>query len=399
MRNDKHLPGFLIICKERIPSVELGAIIPFNVLRNRKLCEFRYKDEDRITLDDIRWCDTFVIIRGTSSQCILALEWAKKYNKKVIGYWDDNFLCIPEYSLTYPYYSNKQTQKNIEEIFLETDAFYSPNKKLADVISTYHKGQVAVLPVVQAGKISDIHHKRKNEIPVVGYAGGIDHKKLLQSFIFPVFQEVEKEETNCKIHIVGPEYDTNPLLKTTIAYDKYIRDYYEYLDFASKLQWDIGLAPQYESEFTKYKFYNKYLEYAYIGCAGIFSKIEPYTEIIQDGINGVLVDNEIGAWKESIVRLIRDIELRNKIINNAYEHVITYHSEDAVADRYYEILNTFFNYKAPVLRHNMFFYDRSLYKCQNFFSKYIEYIKSYGIWRALYRAPFYIINTVKKKYF
>jgi hypothetical protein len=149
---------------------------------------------------------------------------------------------------------------------------------------------------------------------------------------------------------VGPRPDLIDKLKDRIVFSSYIEDYYEYLNFISCLNWDIGLAPQVDSEFTTYKFYNKFLEYTSIGCAGIYSKLEPYIGVIQDGVAGLLVENEIEAWKDAILMLLKDSELRFRIASNAYEFVQNFHNRQIVAEKYATALGPFLNYRAPEIR-------------------------------------------------
>jgi len=340
----------LVTCGARIPSVELGAIIPLTHLQKQGLCEINYKDEGLLSLADIAWCDIVFIARGASVQSVWAADTAKKLQRMVLGYWDDDLLSIPSYSLTYSYYSRPETKENIDRLFNMTDSFFSPNSKLAAKISALHGKEVKVLPVgFGPGKLKPPRRK-SHDVPIIGYAGGADNIHMLNSFLGPVLEVIVGNGIHCNIHIVGPKPNFIDKLKDRAKYTSYIANYYDYLDLASRLNWDIGLAPQLDNEFTAYKFYNKLLEYTSMGCAGIYSKLEPYTNIIQDGITGLLVDNEVGAWRDAIVRLLKDSELRFKILSNAYELIQTSHNRQIVAEKYATALKPFLSYRAPEIR-------------------------------------------------
>jgi glycosyltransferase involved in cell wall biosynthesis len=343
-------PRILVTCAARIPSVELGAIIPLSHLQKQGFCELNYKDETLLSLADIVWCDVLFIVRGATALSLGAAASAKRLQRKVLGYWDDDLLSIPSYSLAFDYFSRPETRENMSRLFKITDFFFSPSAKLAAKLSAIHRSDVQVLPVVSGAEKLKPPSRKKNDVPIVGYAGGPDHIRLLNSFLGPVLKSAADNDINFNIHIVGTKPNFVDKLKDRVKYTSYIANYYDYLDLASRLNWDIGLAPQAASEFTTYKFYNKLLEYTSIGCAGIYSKLEPYTNVIQDGITGLLADNEVEAWRDAIVRLLKDSELRYKILSNAYELVQTSHNREVVAEKYATALKTFLSYRAPEIR-------------------------------------------------
>jgi hypothetical protein len=239
--------------------------------------------------------------------------------------------------------------------------------------------------------------KRTNQPPIVGYSAGPDHRRILNSFVGPVIAEVAQTEANFKLHIVGPKPDFTGKLPVRTEYTGYIPNYYDYLAFASGLQWDIGLASQWESDFTTYKFYNKFLEYTHIGCAGIYTKIEPYVGVIEDGVTGLLVPNEVAAWRDAILRLLKDPDLRFKIASNAYEFAQSHHSRKVVAEKYKQTLAPFLSYRAPAVSKayaiSRDLADRPGRMCRTG----IEYVKAYGFWYALHYAPRYLLRLLGHK--
>jgi hypothetical protein len=54
-----------------------------------------------------------------------------------------------------------------------------------------------------------------------------------------------------------------------------------------------------------------------VGTVGIYSNYEPYTYVIQDGINGVLADNSPDSWFEKLSDLIDDCEKRESCLDHA----------------------------------------------------------------------------------
>jgi glycosyltransferase involved in cell wall biosynthesis len=366
--------------------------MPLSELQKQGLCEFRYKDEMFLSPADIAWCDILFIVRGTSSQYVWAARWAKKHERIVLGYWDDNLLAIPEYSLVYSYYSSSRVKANIDTLFRLTDAFFSPSPKLAVRLAALHGREVKVLPGAHGTERFEPPKKRTDQPPIVGYSGGPDHVRILDSFIGPAITGAARTGANFRVHVVGPKPDFLARLPVETEYTASIPDYYDYLSFASKLEWDIGLAPQRESGFTTFKFYNKLLEYAHIGCAGIYTKIEPYIGVIEDGITGLLVPNEVSAWRDAILRLLKDPELRFKIASNAYEFAQTHHNRRVVVEQYKETLTPFLSHRAPTVG--------KLYPIASdlaggpgrLWRIGMEYIKVHGLWYVLRRGSRYLFR-------
>ena len=50
---------------------------------------------------------------------------------------------------------------------------------------------------------------------------------------------------------------------------------------------------------------NKYREYGAFGCAGIYSGIPPYTQVVTDLVTGYLVENIENAWLLALNELIQ----------------------------------------------------------------------------------------------
>ena len=385
----------MAISAAMIPSVELGAIIPLSELQKQGLCVFKYKDEIYLSLDDIVWCDILLIIRGASSQSVWAAREAKNLDRLVLGYWDDDFLSIPRHNLNYGYYSSPEVKENINTLFKLTDTFFCPNPKLADKLSSIHGSEVKVLPGVLGSEALRQPKLRNNHPPIIGFAGSVVYVSQLDSLLGPAIAAAAATSNDFKVHIIGTKPNFIGRLPVETVYTQHMPNYYDYLDFASQLNWDIGLAPQVDDEFANCKFYNKLLEYTHIGCAGIYSKIELYTQVIQDGITGLLVENQIEAWRDAILRLLKDPELRFKIASNAYEFVQSHHSRAVVAEQYAAALAPFFSYRAPSVGKKYIIANDTVDRLVRLWRMGTEYLKVYGFWRLIRAAPRYLLSLIR----
>jgi glycosyltransferase involved in cell wall biosynthesis len=92
--------------------------------------------------------------------------------------------------------------------------------------------------------------------------------------------------------------------------------------FTGTLRWDLALAPLVDTPFTRCKSDLKHLDYAALGAAGLFSRVEPYAATLRHGETGWLVPNQPGAWESALERLLDDAALRARLAQNARRYLM-----------------------------------------------------------------------------
>lgn len=80
---------------------------------------------------------------------------------------------------------------------------------------------------------------------------------------------------------------------------------------------DIGLSPLRQSDFNRCKSEIKFLDYAALGLAPVVSDLEPYRDLIQNGVNGYLVEERHESWLAVMSRLVGDHEHRLAVARSA----------------------------------------------------------------------------------
>jgi glycosyltransferase involved in cell wall biosynthesis len=138
-----------------------------------------------------------------------------------------------------------------------------------------------------------------------------------------------KYKNQIRFDIIGVsnmKFDTsylNPIYvpKGCTEYPNFVKWLYE-----NSYRWEIGLAPLANTEFNRCKSFIKFLDYSALGLASICTKIEPYEIIIKDGINGILVENDVDSWFVAIDGLINDSVRRKTISRNAFSTLKTKHT-------------------------------------------------------------------------
>ncbi len=100
---------------------------------------------------------------------------------------------------------------------------------------------------------------------------------------------------------------------------------------AGQARWDIGIAPLELNPFNRCKSYLKYLDYAGLGLAGIYSDIDEFRRVVRNNETGLLVPYEKGGWSEALTRAILDAPLRASLQEQASRDVFAHHTLAAQA--------------------------------------------------------------------
>jgi hypothetical protein len=118
----------------------------------------------------------------------------------------------------------------------------------------------------------------------------------------------------------------------------YQHDYYSYVDLIRDRKWDIVLSPLRDTESARSKTSNKYREFAALGVPGVFSAVGAYKEVI-DGQLGIVVENTAEAWREGILRLADNAELRHSIARDATDDARNKYALERVVEEWAAVLD------------------------------------------------------------
>ena len=148
----------------------------------------------------------------------------------------------------------------------------------------------------------------------LGFASNISRLEDI-SFLLPELENLLKENPDWEIDFVGVRPDIDRA-GVNVNFLPYQDDYFSYVDLIRERAWDIVLSPLRDTESARSKTNNKYREFAALGVPGVFSAVGAYKEVV-DGELGIVVENTAEAWREGILRLAGDTELRQSIARHA----------------------------------------------------------------------------------
>lgn len=187
---------------------------------------------------------------------------------------------------------------------------FNPNVR---VIPNYIDNALLALPMPGDGPLT------------VGWAGSHNHRHDLQSVSHTVRKVFRDEPVT--FHSVG--FDARRILAAGrgrhTGWSQSVVDYYTRIDF------HIGLAPLEDTRFNRCKTPIKALEYAALGIPVVASNVGPYRQFVQHGVTGFLADTP-GEWGDYLRLLIHDEPLRRSMgvaaRAQALDHLIVDHARE-----------------------------------------------------------------------
>jgi len=241
------------------------------------------------------------------------IELAHLENKPVILDIDDLLFYLPD---NHPERLSQHYTESLLPIFQalhEADHVTVTTPILKEVLLPYNPN-IIILPNYLDDAIWEMREPVANsggDFPlVIGYMGSESHIPDV-SLIVPVLRELlTRYSTEIQINFWGlkppKEIAENPRVKWIPAQT------YEYIEFAryfGRQHVDIFIAPLDDNLFNRAKSPLKFFEYTALGAPGIYSRLDPFEQVITHGSNGFLAYSP-EEWLEYLELLIQNHNLR-----------------------------------------------------------------------------------------
>lgn len=201
------------------------------------------------------------------------------------------------------------------------------------VVSTRHLGEM--LPAeVPANVVPNLLDDRIwSPVPVVqtpskvviGFAGTATHAEDLRSCVSALARIGELHGDAVGFVFLGccPEGFEGRKGVTSIPF---CTDYREYSRRIMAAGIHVGIAPLQDTPFNRAKSSIKWLENSICGIAGIYSDLEPYRDVVEHGVNGMLIGGGEEDWFLALDMLVRDHGLRYRLARRAQDDVLASHT-------------------------------------------------------------------------
>ncbi len=311
------MANILCIYENRIATVETTEAFFDELKEYDSRIAVRLRSVLEVSCADLGWCDILYMIRPNNAVFGRLAAEAHKQHIFVVFFLDDDLLHLPEGNADMPWRkSGLVLAAQNADIIVSSSPYICRNYS-----RDYGVQRTAMVDTaVPESKIRQ-HIEGVNKRIKIVYAAGLGHKTLFERFIKPVLTDLDKrykDRISLTFMGVHPELNMDEY-QMPIHYIESL-PLNEYRKRIEQENFDIGLAPLVTSEFTKCKYFNKFIEYAMFGIVGLYSDTEPYTFVVHDKENGLLVGDSPEDWLNAICRAVED----NRLIAECREHA--YHT-------------------------------------------------------------------------
>lgn len=338
--------NILVECPELIASVKVGVLNCIEPLEDEGLCKVEFVKTNDIKSRHIRWCDILITVRGCEYPTLKIVQVAKKLKRLIVYYLDDDLLNVPIGDACPEIYFNQVIKKNMIDILGYSDILWGVNQKIKEKYLNYCKDARWISNNVPMAILRKYDKYNENDKIRVLYAGSVGHQDMVQAILSPVVRSLAIEYKNhVEFVFIGASSGINNL-ENVLNYPV-ISEYSEYKEFVKNGNFSIGLAVVKTEEFYQCKYYNKFIEYSSIGCAGVYTNTKPYEYVVIDGHNGICCNNTFYEWKSAIKKLIDNRELRELCIKNSQNYLNEHHNYEIVIEKLKKDFKEIMFYKAP----------------------------------------------------
>ena len=250
------------------------------------------------------------------------IKLARKEGKPVVFDLDDLLFYLPE---DHPdrqiavYYGPSLLP--MFQALMEADLVIVSTLKLRDVLADYNDN-VVVLPNYFDDNLwrlaPPVLKNSSREMLTIGYVGTYTHKPDVE-YITPVLLDlIKRYPQKILLNFWGlqppAQLESLPQVKRIPWYSP--RSYKDYTEFFQTQSVDIFIAPLVDNLFNRCKSPIKFFEYSALGAPGVFSRLDPYADVITHGHNGLLASS-LDEWRDCLIQLVENDELRFQLAANA----------------------------------------------------------------------------------
>jgi O-antigen biosynthesis protein len=285
--------------------------------------------------EDIIWGDVFVFQRLGGTYTIQLMEFLKAHGKSLVFEIDDLLIDFPDFLAHH--------RGSLEDRQLLLDAIACANvvttttPRLYEKLLKVNSNIVCVPNCISVLPPERIAHQ-EYMAPVATLLVASSDSVLVNCLIEPLRFIQNKYGEKIRLVIVGPI--DSAMERGGLIFERLpILSYSEFTGLLQTLVNPIGLIPLDNSEFSACKSPIKYFDYSAAQIPVICSNVPPYSDYVQDGINGILVNDFAADWINAIEMLIEKTDERIRLSSAARENVKEAHLVDRAGDTWKSVID------------------------------------------------------------
>ena len=314
----------LAIIPDFIPSTIIGVLRPLADLERRGEIKFRLQ-LCRISLfisQDIDWCDIAVFCRNCEVNDLTILYELKRKGKKIVYEIDDNFEEISLTTNVGVYHRYFPRLHVLKRFFSLSDVTRVYSERLLERAVAHSAHPQLIRSYFDQSIIEGLQRRPSDSVIRIVYpTGRIDDDELERNIFSAMKIILQKYNGEVEFHLWRKSVPKQLAKIKGVILNENIRNYEKFIRSFFKAGFDIGLAPGVDTPFFHSKTNNKYREFGGCHIAGVYSNILPYSNSVTHNQTGLLVGKSVDDWVTAIDQLIININLRQRIVDNAAEDI------------------------------------------------------------------------------
>ena len=263
------------------------------------------------TLECLRWADVVIAHREISIFTSDILKIARRLGVSVIYDTDDLLAKLPEWSLNRILGADKVLMDNA---IATADRVTCTTPRLKEELLKSSESVYIIPNVHIPAKHTSAPEKRhySNECTLVVASSDT----VLVDFLIPPIRVLCKTFSALKVVAIGHIASQFKGISGRVAtFPQCSEDTFSAI--LNSIDNGIGLIPLDDSLFSSCKSPIKYFHYAACGIISVASSVPPYTDCIDSGNNGILVDNQLDSWCIAVGKLVEDYQFRRRLLRKA----------------------------------------------------------------------------------
>lgn len=318
----------LMTYDKMMPTVELTESF-FGMLCDDYDCNLRAKCASDVRPEDIFAADVYISLRAETPLSLRLMKMARRAGSFCVYFLDDNLMEPPASRV-----SSGGRSRRCREMARMADVILSPSttlcKRVAELAGQQRFARIDT--VVEEADIAIQKRPTVDDAVNVVYAAGKDHAGCFEKFVLESLIDVcRRSDKRVCVTFVSVAPRVGALSEVAdVRFVGSITPMSKYREFMRESRFDVGVAPLEEDEFSKYKYFNKYIEYSIMGIAGVYTDRAPYTEVVESGRNGLLVKNDRDSWRVALDAAINQEGLACRLAANAADDLRTRFTRRAI---------------------------------------------------------------------
>ncbi len=327
--------GDNVLCLMPVEDGSLGDIRLKNPLRKwteRHGGSVRFKWLGDYSSFDLEWADIVVFQRESHPGVLDLIDDLHREGKRVVFDIDDLLTEIPEFLSTYEH--SRRVRPYLEKALGMADAVTVTTARLRDRFLALQASTFIVPNCPRpAGVVA--HQRDDVQAPVTLLVASSDSVRV--DFLIPALRMIASDKS-LKVTIVGIGPPGKAIRDAGVPINCVDNlPYEQFLWFVGGMDNPVGLIPLDDSVFSGCKSPIKYFDYSMCGVVSVCSNVPPYSDFVQHGVTGLLVNDTAESWYGAVKQLAASPASRQRLAAAASAYCANEYPLSRAADAWQEV--------------------------------------------------------------